>query len=380
MLLWKDFTIIGFFFSNLTFLSEITCGLLTFITKIKMKNNKEQLQESTNLNTVNNAINVKNQKVKCKLHLLFLAIPAFFDFLQYNVLSYYCCTEGILLNALQEDVKNAKILSCLILCFLFLRTPIYKHQTIAIIITVIGVAINVIFICSNNSGEHYISNIGCSFLVFFVLNTLYVAKSVSEKYFMEKYKIYPFDVLLFQGLLGLIINVLFLIPASFIECKTSTGVCAPIGNEKIHYFEFDLLKIALKDCLFWRFMFLVYIGDIILYGFSVWTNYYFSPTHLNIAEGISTIFMWIVSLIWLNINDGYRNSIKPLVGNLLIVIGTLIYNEIIIFKFFNLHHFTKREITLRGENERLSLLSDTNCKVNKGEFNKNIPLNDVIEL
>ena len=242
-----------------------------------MKNNKEQLQDSTNLTTVNNSINVKNQKVNLKLHLLFLAIPAFFDFLQYNVLSYYCYTEGILLNALQEDVKNAKILSCLILCFLFLRTPIYKHQTIAIIITVISVAINVIFICSNNSGEHYISNIGWSFLVFFVLNTLYVAKSVSEKYFMEKYKIYPFDVLLFQGLLGLIINVIVLIIASFVKCFTSTHVCAPIiinNKERAinYYFEFDLLKIALEDSSFWRFMLLLYGGDIISYGFSVWTN------------------------------------------------------------------------------------------------------------
>ena len=77
---------------------------------------------------------------------------------------------------------------------------------------------------------------------------------------------------------------------------------------------------------------------------------YFSPTHLNIAEGLSTIFMWICSLAWLHINDGYRDSFKPLVGNLLIVIGTLIYNEILILKFFKLHHFTKREITLRGEN------------------------------
>ena len=196
------------------------------------------------------------------MQLLFLAIPAFFDFLQYNILSLHCGGAGILLNALQEDVKNAKILSCLILCIIFLRTPIYKHQTMAIIITVIGVAINVIFICSNNSGEHYISNIGWSFLVFFITNTLYAAKSVSEKYFMEKYKIYPFDVLLFKGLLGLIINVIVLIIASFVNCFTSTHVCAPIminGTERAinYYFEFDLLKIALKNSSFWRFMLLV---------------------------------------------------------------------------------------------------------------------------
>ena len=89
------------------------------------------------------------------MQLLFLAIPAFFDLLQYNVLFYYCCMEGILLNALQEDVKNAKILSYLILCFLFSRTPIYKHQTIAIIITVSGMIINVIFICFTKSASIY---------------------------------------------------------------------------------------------------------------------------------------------------------------------------------------------------------------------------------
>ena len=109
-------------------------------------------------------------------------------------------------------------------------------------------------------------------------------------------------------------------------------------------------------------MFLVYGGDIILYGFSVWTNYYFSPTHLNIAEGISTIFMWIYSLLFMDINDEYRNSFRPLFGNLFIVIGTLIYNKIIILNCYDLHHFTKREITLRGENEKIDLINDSSIK------------------
>ena len=143
------------FFSNLIFLSEFTCGLLTFITKINMKNAKQDfLKENPNFNA-NNLVSVKKRKVKWNYHLLFLAIPAFFDLLQYNILSLHCAGAGILLNALQEDVKNAKILLCLIFCIIFLRTPIYKHQTIAIIITVSGMIINVIFICFTKSASIY---------------------------------------------------------------------------------------------------------------------------------------------------------------------------------------------------------------------------------
>jgi hypothetical protein len=349
-----------------------------------MKNHKQNLGDNASVTVVDDSANDKNRKVKLSCHLLFLAIPAIFDFLQYNILSLYCGKEGILLNALQEDVKNSKILSSLLLCYFFLKTPVYKHQIIAIIITVIGVIINVSIICSIHSKVDNISNTFLSILVFFGTNTLYAVKSVSEKYFMEKYKIYPFNILLFQGLFGLIINILALIPASFIKCINSKGVCEPIiinNKERTinYYFEFSLLKFALKDSSFWNLMLLVYIGNIILYGFSVWTNYYFFPTHLNIAEGISTIFMWIVSLIWLNINDGYRNSIKPLVGNLLIIIGTLIYNEIILFKCFDLHKFTKSAIILRGEKEILSLLADKMTKFNKEEFQEDYQLSEAME-
>ena len=90
--------------------------------------------------------------------------------------------------------------------------------------------------------------------------------------------------------------------------------------------------------------------------------------------------MWIVSLIWLNINDGYKNSNKPLVGNLLIVIGTLIYNEIIILNCYDLHKFTKTEIILRGEKEILSLLAENMVKFNKEKFQEDYPLSEVMDI
>jgi hypothetical protein len=90
-----------------------------------------------------------------ELSFTFSCYSCFFDLLQYNILSLHCAGAGILLNALQEDVKNAKILLCLIFCIIFLRTPIYKHQTIAIIITVSGMIINVIFICFTKSASIY---------------------------------------------------------------------------------------------------------------------------------------------------------------------------------------------------------------------------------
>ena len=183
---------------------------------------------------------------------------------------------------------------------------------------------------------------------------------------MEKYKIYPFDVVLIEGSLGLALNILALIPASFIPCINETGVCSPINGMKVKsYFDVDLMKYSLKQFKFWRFMLLVYFGDIILYGFSVWTNYYFSPTHLNIAEGISTVLIWLFSIAFLNIGNDYRKSWKPIIGNLLIIIGTLIYNEIFVFNVFELNRFTKFEISSRGEDELQSMILERSNSVGR---------------
>ena len=53
----------------------------------------------------------------------------------------------------------------------------------------------------------------------------------------------------------------------------------------------------------------------------------------------------------INKEDIFINSYYPLPGYILIIVGTLIYNEILIFYFCNFEYNTKKEITLRAEND-----------------------------
>ena len=98
--------------------------------------------------------------------------------------------------------------------------------------------------------------------------------------------------------------------------------------------------------------------------------FYFSPTLFMITDIISPFLSWII----LSIINGEKfiNIIFNIIGYSIVLFSSFIYNEIIIFNFFDLNKNTKKYLDERQREELLSIsLSQSDIKSEKNNSNEN---------
>ena len=95
------------------------------------------------------------------------------------------------------------------------------------------------------------------------------------------------------------------------------------------------------------------------------TVYFFSPCHFIISESISQILSTIIN----NSLEGYSTAAAIVIYILFVIIifASLIYNEIIILKFWKLNMNTKKHIAKRSNSELQLMFKDGQKKENELE-------------
>ena len=114
---------------------------------------------------------------------------------------------------------------------------------------------------------------------------------------------------------------------------------------------------------------LLFIGDVI--SAFLWvggihlTVYFFSPCHFIISESISQILSTIIN----NSLEGYSTAAAIVIYILFVIIifASLVYNEIIILKFWKLNMNTKKHIAKRSNSELQLMFKDGQKKENELE-------------
>ena len=241
-----------------------------------------------------------------------------------------------------------------------LKNFIFKHQILSLFISFIGLillSIPVIFVIETNDILPNIFSFLCSisYGLFFVL----------IKYLTHHYYISPYLLLLYIGLFSILI--LFV----------GFTIYSLLVRKDLSFFSesFDFSKVDSGLELFFYFLGTFIFGSL-LQTFTVLVIYYFSPTLLMVTDIISPMLLWIV----LSIEDMPELStivIKSL-GYFIVLIGSLIYNEIIIFNFCDLNTNTKKYLEKR-QNEESSLLRKTENDINSKELNQSQSDNESVE-
>jgi hypothetical protein len=301
-----------------------------------------------------------------KIFLLF-SIPALFHFLSFNILSLVCASQGQYLNGLQAELKNGRIIFTSLICLVAFRFQYYKHHIIAIVLIIIGLIVNIVALSYYNKDVR--DNFAVKhFLLFFLTYLLDGGKVVIEKKLLDKFKLIPLQAIFIEGICGIVINVVFALFAMIIPCNEGLGVCT--GNS---LFDFTALGEALMDKNFYLFLLLILISSIIDDVFSMLTVYYFLPTHQNVADAISSFLLWItINLFYppdLQKNLPFLNSFFPFPGYVVSILGSLMYNEMIVFYFCGLAENTKKEIIDRAEFESKEIKQE-NLLIRKNKYNK----------
>jgi hypothetical protein len=183
---------------------------------------------------------------------------------------------------------------------------------------------------------------------------------------MDEVFINPFDLLRLQGLIGSILIIPFFYLYFFVKCKTDDDD----DNDYFNYckysfsnlFKYFKVIFTFKSKLRLVFVIINYILFVfecsIVNIYRVLNTKFFSPMYRAICD---SIMMPLIMIIYFTIDDDNRYP-KILVIDFIVYIPiiffSLVFNEIIILKFWNLSYNTFEEIAERARNKEILSLEN----------------------
>jgi len=200
-----------------------------------------------------------------------------------------------------------------------LENKLYAHHNLGLLSVAVGIGL-VSFVELSQEGQN--SSKALKGLLFGLgsLITTGIQYVVEEK-ILSKYFFHPLRLVGFEGLWGIFIGAGAVAIAHFIPCHSGSEFCNSgtlenVGSAVKMIFEdthlFLLIIIALVNSSFFNF-----------FGISI-TKHVSSLTRTTISV-LVTFLVWIYSMIWL----GHKFYILQLLGFAFIVLGSLIYQEIV---------------------------------------------------
>ena len=374
-----------------TFLTSISYSLNIFLfiieyRTINSKNGTKQEKEFKNQLLIEKEKMEKKQNIYKKLYLVLLPLFLFFNLISYDILTILKPNNYNKNYYYNLSVPVFFILTAL-MSYQFLHIHIHRHQIMAMIISLLfSLSLFFILIIYGENGNK--SFYAILFLIESVgIRSLRFVLAVLGKLFMLKMYSTHIELMTFFGLFGilfsLITNAIFLfINMNFIK-----------NPELNDYFYID------NDSGFKRFQtifdswgniresILYLIGTIICFFFEKYMSWFcinkFSPNHYTMYSSINSLW----AIFWEICSNLFKNK-KYTFGNILnfvfslsvfiiIVVCSLIFNEILIIKLFNLDKYTNVEINKRQKIETKITLnnhSNNNTTLNRNS-NSNNPNN-----
>lgn len=316
--------------------------------KIRVKNNC----------TIKNQIIIEKEKInkrqtrKKYLFILGLTIiyliPMFLD-------SYCSSNQNINFKTSSSVSVFFCIISYVLLSRLILGHKIYRHQIFSLTIIIVCNIISIILILTGEKNKVN-SDMAINFVIMAVILSLYALYNVLEKIFFNSFMTSPYYLMFIIGLITLVLIIIY-----------ETITCLAFGDNKDFNGAFYQIKYNIKNIKLYP---LLFIGDVI--SAFLWvggihlTVYFFSPCHFIISESISQILSTIIN----NSLEGYNIAATIVIYVLFVIIifASLIYNEIIILKFWKLNINTKKHITKRSNSELLLMFKNEQKKDNELEI------------
>ena len=341
--------------------ADLLAGILVLITFIQLRSTKsdesivKKKKNTIEQELIYNDLSIKRYKYRLLLIISTLEfIARYLDFFFFVIFSIKRIRGGEISWLISID-----FLSRIIFSNIFLKTKLFKHNIIPIILTIISLCImsTCAFIIIDNvdfKNWPFFISVGLKFII------LPLEDVINKILFNEKFLL-PHTLMFIRGFFDLLIFILF-VPIFII-----------IKHKNNDYFN---LKNKQKDVNIILQIFLV-ILYIFLYSFRIFcvmkVIYIFSPQHVAFLNEIFYLFVLLRCRI--NANDGLTVIFVDLTCLLIIITSTLVFNEMIIINLCGLNKNTKNALLLRESQET----QDSNLSINEdNENNENNARNDSI--
>ena len=349
--------------SVIMFISEMMSGIFELIRKSKSKTKYERMEpddpkKSKNYEIYYNELIDKTKKIEEKLKeiskytiLKYIILTALIDCICYTAISILCISNIVEEYNIHIQMRMTPIFFMSFLSKLIFKEPFYKHQKVSI--SIVGVGF--IFILCRNYIDIQFQGI-VYYISFIITQIIYSFKQLLDKYMMDKLYLSAFLILFYQGLAGLIISFILIGIASFTPCYNNWNFCEGTYVETFSNFA-DIYSEELSQFFY---IGLLLISSMFLNILLMLTKKYFTATHRSVADTLNAFCAWILLLCSSNnpIGGWKTKNILDIIGYMIMLLGCLMYNEIIILHVFKLDEGTKYAIMMRGDNESKAILKD----------------------
>ena len=325
-------------YTPLMFLGEFISGLIIYKSQLNFLNEKKFTPKPKSKSLIYNEERIEFPDSVRKIYIIIFFI-GFFDWIQFliwtaSVPKYLYITDSIV-----SRLSGVLAISCALCNYFILKFPIFKHQTLSIIITTICTLIAIIT-------EFFFQEINIfltygDFVVVILLTILSLFLNayldITEKYLFEIDYLNPFFTLMLEGLFGFFISFLFFFLPDYLD------------DVKLVYNNNSAGKFVL-------FIFLLFLYVILCGGrnvFRVITTKIYSPTTRALTDYFLNPIYHIIYFSTKNefVTNGERNVthfIINLILSLIISICGCVYNEFLILFCCGLEMNTHDQISKRS--------------------------------
>jgi drug/metabolite transporter (DMT)-like permease len=310
-----------------------------------------------------------------------LAIPALCDFFGSTIMTFGLT---MMAGSVYQMFRGSLIFFTALLSVIFLKNKLYRHNYLALVIVITGLLLvglaSKIFPpdvdpdCGDGDGGTKDSFWGIILVV--IAQVFSATQMIIEEKFMKGYHCHPLKAVGWEGFWGSLIYIILLIIFQFVPCEAppqggknlSSYICSP--NDKNEWKLEDTIFAfrQMGDNGLLLFYVILYICSIALFNFvGISVSKYASSPARAVVDTVRTIVVWGFFLMPF-INKCYREHFNwlQLVGFILLVIGTVIYNEVLVLPFLGFDQYTKKALANKEK------LLDSNETSNNDELNSKI--------
>ena len=321
---------------------------------INQEIDQKRKKSRANISLIYNAPDdVLYEKIRLKKWIIII-LSSLLDFIQ-KILSFVYAPQ------IKNNFWILNILFLSIFSYLILKTKLYIHQYISlIVIIVLGIILNIINLYDNKGNM-----IIWLPLIFFV-EVIYSLVAVLNKYTMEFCYCTPYEVSFYQGIFGLIVNIALLI--FYTNNDILENDYKFINKEKIKYNGKFYLDNFYDYCEKLNFL------EIILFIINSLSRLFFNLFGLFIIKIYTTshiIILLIIGEIYFIFEDDLKWQLFLNIFIILILLFMfLIFTEIIELNFWGMEVYTRKNIANRALLDKVNNIDDVKDSSDEDENNE----------
>lgn len=353
------------------FLGECFCLIVYYPQKwfFTPKNIEPLISHVDNINLIDNELikgngsestEEENSQKKIKLpeaSPFQLMIPALCDFCGSTLMTIGL---SMISSSIYQMLRGSLIIFTTIFSRIFLKNKVFRHNLLGIGSILLGLILvglaaftkDISPSCPQDESD----NIALGFSIVIIAQLFSATQFIVEENFMKKYDCDPLKVVGWEGVWGALFYIIVLIVAQNIECSPplnkeanfATLVCFRNGDG-VYLLEDTLF--ALKQLgdngmlLFYCILYICSIGVFNFVGISI--SKLLTSAARSVIDTIRTILVWLFFLFPI-VSECNREKFQvlQLIGFIFLILGTIIYKEILTVPFFGLDKFTKKKLQL----------------------------------